>query len=186
MWQTQSIWPVRTAHISVLRTVDIKRLVTLLNYSLRYINNFIYLSIYLLSHNPTQSCSDNIVNAHSLMASWRLNCAVVCYSVPHTLVNGRQTTVEAGRKCSPNAGGAYRFGHRQRHICCCNNEQRRRLIQILHYTILYSTKATLTTVQVQTQTRKAIMQHRHIHTDRHLHRYRDVQLMCAVYTVKRL
>ena len=36
MWQTQSVWPVRTAHISVLRTVNI------------------------VSHNPAQSCSDNI------------------------------------------------------------------------------------------------------------------------------
>ena len=36
MWQTQSVEPVRTAHISVLLTVNI------------------------VSHNPTQSCSDNI------------------------------------------------------------------------------------------------------------------------------
>ena len=36
MWQTQSVWPVRTAHIRVLRTVNI------------------------VSHNPAQSCSDNI------------------------------------------------------------------------------------------------------------------------------
>ena len=141
----------------------------------------------IVSHNPAQSCSDNIVNAHSVMASWRLNCAVVCYSVPHRLVNGRQTTVKAGRKMFTECGRRISFRPSLTPVCCCcNNEQRRRLIQILHYTILYSTKATLTTVQVQTQTRKAIMQHRHIHTDRHLHRYRDVQLMCAVYTVKRL
>ena len=36
MWQTQSVWPVRTAHISVLRTVNI------------------------VSHDPAQSSSDNI------------------------------------------------------------------------------------------------------------------------------
>ena len=36
MWQTRSVWPVRTAHISVLRTVNI------------------------VSHNPAQSYSDNI------------------------------------------------------------------------------------------------------------------------------
>ena len=34
--QTQSVWPIRTAHISVLRTVNI------------------------VSHNPAESCSDNI------------------------------------------------------------------------------------------------------------------------------
>ena len=36
MWQTQSVGPVRSAHISVLRTVDI------------------------VSHNPAQSSSDDI------------------------------------------------------------------------------------------------------------------------------
>ena len=36
MWQTRSVWPVRTAHISVLQTVNTE------------------------SHNPAQSCSDNI------------------------------------------------------------------------------------------------------------------------------
>ena len=45
MWQTQSVGPVRTAHISVLLTVNI------------------------VSHNPAQNSSDNILSEPRMLSS---------------------------------------------------------------------------------------------------------------------